>query len=84
MDVMTFIFIRHSADREGHRERLAEKQGVHSTVLQGGSSEEAFFWFTSTAARFFSERTTSSSSLRPTTLSLSAVLYSAYTTVRTS
>ena len=45
---MTFIFIQHSADREGHRERLAEKQGVHSTVLQGGSSEEESE-FTSTA-----------------------------------
>ena len=45
MNVMTFI--QHSADREGHRERLAEKQGVHSTVLQGGSSEEEF---TSTAS----------------------------------
>ena len=42
MNVMTFIFIQHSADREGHRELLAEKQGVHSTVLQGGSSEEEF------------------------------------------
>ena len=42
MNVMTFIGIQHSADREGHRERLAEKQGVHSTVLQGGSSEEEF------------------------------------------
>ena len=46
MKVMAFIFIQHSADKEEHRERLAEKQGVHSTVLQGGSSEEEF---TSTA-----------------------------------
>ena len=46
MNVMTFIFIQHSAYREGHRERLVEKQGVHSAVLQGGSSEEEF---TSTA-----------------------------------
>ena len=46
---MTFIFIQHSADGEGHRdhrERLTEKQGVQSTVLQGGRSEEEF---TSTA-----------------------------------
>ena len=34
--VMTIIFKQHSADGEG----LAEKQGVLSTVLQGGSSEE--------------------------------------------
>ena len=42
MNVMTFIFKQHSADGEGQRdpERLAETQGVHSTVLQGGSSEE--------------------------------------------
>ena len=49
VNVMTFIFIQHSADAEGHREqreRLTEKQGVHSTVLQGRSSEEEF---TSTA-----------------------------------
>ena len=46
VNAMTFILIQHSADSEGHRERLAEKQGVHSTVLQGGSSEEEF---TSTA-----------------------------------
>ena len=31
VNVMTFIFIQHSADREGHGERLAKKQGVHST-----------------------------------------------------
>ena len=42
----TFIFIQHSADRVGHREQLAEKQCVHSTILQGGSIEEEF---TSTA-----------------------------------
>ena len=39
---MTFNFKQHSADGKGHRERLAEKQGVHSIVLQGGSSEEEF------------------------------------------
>ena len=33
---MTIIFKQHTADGEG----LAEKQGVPSTVLQGGSSEE--------------------------------------------
>ena len=33
---MTFIFKQHTADGEG----LAEKQGVLSTVLQGGSNEE--------------------------------------------
>ena len=32
---MTFIFKQHTADGEG----LAEKQGVLSTVLQGGSNE---------------------------------------------
>ena len=75
---MTFIFIQHSADREGHRERLAEKQGAHST------SRRKQWGRVHVNCRFFSERTTSSSSLRPTTFSLSAVLYSAYTTVRPS
>ena len=45
VNVMTFIFIQHSTDGEGqreHRERLTKKQGVHSTVLQGGRSEEEF------------------------------------------
>ena len=46
MNETTFIFKQHSAGRVGHRERLAEKQCVHSTILQGGSSEEEF---TSTA-----------------------------------
>ena len=49
VNVLTLIFIQHSADGEGHREhreRLTEKQVVRSTVLQGGSSEEEF---TSTA-----------------------------------
>ena len=46
VNMMTFIFIQHIADGEGQMERLIEKQGVHSTVLQGGSSEEEF---TSTA-----------------------------------
>ena len=46
MNVMTFTFIQDSADEEGLGERLAEKQDVHSTVLQGGSSEDDF---TSTA-----------------------------------
>ena len=32
----SFIFKQHTADGEG----LAEKQGVLSTVLQGGSNEE--------------------------------------------
>ena len=41
MSVMTFI-LQHSADGEGHRERLAEKQGVHSTVFLGRSGEEEF------------------------------------------
>ena len=77
---MTFIFIQHSADREGHRERLAEKQGVLSTV----TSRRKQWGRVHVNCRFFSERTASSSSLRPTTLSLSAVLYSAYTTVRPS
>ena len=79
-NVMTFIFIQHSADREGHRERLAEKQGVHSTI----TSRRKQWGRVHVNCRFFSERTASSSSLRPTTLSLSAVLYSAYTTVRPS
>ena len=33
---MTFIFKQYTADGEG----LAEKQGVLSTVLQGGSNDE--------------------------------------------
>ena len=52
MNETTFIFIQHSADRVGHRERLAEKQCVYSTILQGGSSEEEF---TSTAGSYRKE-----------------------------
>ena len=33
---MTIIFKQHTAEEKG----LAEKQGVPSTVLQGGSNEE--------------------------------------------
>ena len=62
MNVMTFIFIQHSADREGHGERLIEKQGVHST--QGEVKKEknlSFFSLPPTPPYFKAEAVKKSS-----------------------